>query len=218
MRAASRKKALSTAKVCVGQSAVAVYDYANYVLQTREAQPGKPGAMKAADMLPGSIDNPKSFIRLYQEESLCAAYNGFFDIGHFRTLLVTPIFLGHFRCFRSVNKGMSGFTSLELLRDDLDKIESTLFEDVEETLPSGQDGDDKINLAYRMAWIIAALRRELTTGASFPPDEFQSRLARTSPPTATSFSSVYLCWSSPRNQRSNPSTESFACSNTCSTS
>lgn len=85
--------------------------------------------------------------------------------------------------------------------------------------PLGLDGDDKINLAYRLAWIIAALRRELTTGARFSPDEFQSRLdeAETYFRNATSkdlpsdgdicfVDLLLLEFPTEQSQRSNPST------------
>lgn len=162
----------STFSPYVEQSAVTVYGDADDIRQTSKVQSG----VKPADMLPCSLHDPKTFVRPYQEEASCAAYKGFSDVGTFQTLLVTPAVLSHFRGFRAISKGMSGFTSLELLRDDLARIESTLYSDVDETWPIDDESDDKLNVAFRMAWIIASLRRQLTTDASVPRDQFEVML------------------------------------------
>jgi len=133
-------------------------------------------------MTPGKWDDTRSFARPYQEEPLCAAYNGFRDIGQFRRFLVTPVFLNWFYLFRKICQNMTPFTALEVLRDDLPAIiKITSLEEAKENWPLDVDGDhSKLNKDYRLAHLLVFSQQELKTQESITLDQMQEGFVQSS--------------------------------------
>lgn len=75
------------------------------------------GAQKTAAMKAGKHDPSltKTFIRPYSEESVCAAYNGYDNVGEFRNFLVTAQFVDRYLRFRKLAIGLPSNTILQLL-------------------------------------------------------------------------------------------------------
>ena len=101
------------------------------VLSTRKPRKtavSKKGTAKMSELVAGKPDNLKSFIFPYNEEALCASYNGYSDIADFRKFLVTPMFVRFFSEFRSISRMLPPYTAFSLLRDDFPRVSAATFE------------------------------------------------------------------------------------------
>lgn len=114
------------------------------------------GISRIAQLKPGTLNELKTnFLRSYQEESLCAAYNGFVDIGTFRQFLVSGAFLVCFNEFRTFAKHVQPSIAFELLRDDYETVISVNTYEAKEKWPiSDANENGRLHRNYRLANVL----------------------------------------------------------------